>query len=164
MAEQKKWEGTVSTTLENANADQIWPFWKDFYSINKWFPGQTTCEGIHGNNGEPGCIRYCGDLPVPAIDGTASSWTRERLIAIDDIEKSFSYEILECNFGVKSYVANVKIDPVAAGDNGRGCRIEWRFTVEPVEGWRLEDMVSNYEVWLKIMVKNMEAAVFDQSS
>ncbi|CAI9773123.1 unnamed protein product [Fraxinus pennsylvanica] len=159
MAEQKKWEGTVSTILENVNADQIWPFWKDFFSVHKWFPGNTTCEGIHGNNGEAGCIRYCGDLPVPAVDGAASSWTKERLIAIDHNEKSFSYEILDCNIGVKSYVANVKIYPVVAGENGGGCRTEWRFTVDPVEGWSLEDTVRNYEVWLKIMVKNMEAAV-----
>ncbi|KAL2525571.1 Polyketide cyclase/dehydrase and lipid transport superfamily protein [Abeliophyllum distichum] len=161
MEQQTKWKATVSTRLENANADQIWPFFKDFFGLHKWFPGLPTCYGIHGSNGEPGCIRYCAGFSLPSVDGAAVSWCTERLIEIDHVEMSLSYEIVDCNTGFMSYIASMKIVPAA--DSGGEWSIEWCFEVEPLVGWRLEDLVPKYESGLQLMVKKMEAAVSDSS-
>lgn len=159
--EKRKWEAKVSTRLENASSDQIWPFLKDFFSLHKWFPGLPTCYGIHGTNGEPGCVRYCAGFSLPSIDGATVSWSKERLIEIDHVERNLSYEIVDCNTGFKSYVASMKIIPAADGCGG--WQIEWRFEVDPVVGWRLEDLVPKYEIGLQLMVKKMEASISDSS-
>ncbi|XP_058223625.1 lachrymatory-factor synthase-like [Rhododendron vialii] len=157
---QPKWESKVSTTLTHASAGQIWPLFKDFFNLHKWFPSLPTCYGIHGTNGEVGCIRYCSGFELPSEDGVNSiSWSTERLIATDPIDRIIAYEIVDSNTGFKSYVSKVKIVPT--GDDGQdlGCVIEWSFSVEPVEGWVLEDLVKKYEYGLQGMAKKMEDAI-----
>ncbi|KAH7846025.1 hypothetical protein Vadar_008860 [Vaccinium darrowii] len=150
-----KWESKVSTSLTHATADQIWPLFKDFFNLHKWFPTLPTCYGIHGTNGEVGCIRYCAGFKLPSVDGVNSSvgWSTERLIAIDPVDRIITYEIVDCNTGFKSYVSTVRIVP---REDDQGCIIEWSFSVEPVEGWVLEDLVKAYENGLQGMAKNME--------
>ncbi|CAL5359172.1 unnamed protein product [Camellia sinensis] len=66
-----------------------------------------------------------------------------------------SYEIADCNVGFKSYVSTVKIVPRGGGDGkDEGCVIEWSVTVDPVEGWRLEDLVKRYQLVLDPISKN----------
>ena len=152
-----KWEGKVCTKLTNATTNQVWLLYKDFFNFHKWFPSLATCYGIHGTNGEPGCIRYCAGFSIPSNDGDNKpvSWSKERLIVVDDDEHRLSYEIVDSNIGFKSYVSTVKIVP----QGGEGCMIEWSFTVDKVEGWVLDDLVKKYEVGLQRMVKRMEDAL-----
>ncbi|KAE8056627.1 hypothetical protein FH972_013381 [Carpinus fangiana] len=108
---------------------------------------------------EPGCIRYCAGFSIPS-DGAGAdkpfSWSKERLTAVDNEGCSLSYEIVDSNIGFKSYITTVKIVPQGAD----GCVIEWSFTVDPVEGWVLDDLVKKYEVvGLQCMAKRMEDAV-----
>ncbi|KAA8525244.1 hypothetical protein F0562_007099 [Nyssa sinensis] len=165
MMEQKsqpQWESKVSTRLTHASADQIWPLFKDFFNLHKWFPSLSTCYGIHGTNGEPGCIRYCAGSSIPSNGSTGEnpvSWSTERLIAMDPIQRSLSYEIVDCNIGFTSYVSTVNIAPGGDDHDQSGCVIEWSFTVDPVEGWRLEDLEKKYEVGLQKMAKKMEDAI-----
>ncbi|XP_073301587.1 lachrymatory-factor synthase [Primulina huaijiensis] len=155
------WEARVSTKLEKATAHQIWPLFQDFFGLHQWFPGLAICHGIHGTNGEPGCVRYCAGfgLKTEKINEEESvlRWSTERLIAIDHAQMTFSYEIVDCNIGFKSYVSSIKVVP--AGGSGRGCVVEWCFRVDPVVGWKFEDLVGRYEVGLQLMTKKMEAAV-----
>ncbi|XP_062165349.1 lachrymatory-factor synthase [Alnus glutinosa] len=157
---QPKWEGKVCTRLTNATADQIWPLYRDFVNFHKWFPCLATCYAIHGTNGEPGCVRYCAGFSIPSNGAGAGadkpvSWSKERLTTLDNEGRSLSYEIVDCNIGFKSYISTVKILP--QGEDG--CVIEWSFTVDPVEGWVLDDLVRKYEVGLQRMAKRMEDAL-----
>ncbi|KAJ6758409.1 hypothetical protein OIU74_025137 [Salix koriyanagi] len=158
---QPKWEGKVSTGLAKATADQTWPLLNDFFNLHKWFPGLATCYGIHGTNGEPGCVRYCGGSSIPSTDSVTGgdnrpvSWSTERLTAVDHVERSLSYEIVDSNIGFRSYVSTVKVVP--QGDDGQdGCVIEWSFNVDPVAGMVLTELVRKYEVGLQQMAKRME--------
>ncbi|KAG8375613.1 hypothetical protein BUALT_Bualt10G0118600 [Buddleja alternifolia] len=159
----KKWEAKVATMVHKAKADQIWPLFEDFFGLHKWFPGLTTCRGIHGSNGEPGCIRYCSGFGIKQESCTNESnskmsWSKERLVVIDRAQMTFTYEMVDCNIGYKSYVSTVKI---VLGDEKRGgCAVEWWISLDPVVGWKLEDLVKKYEVGLELMVKKMEAAIF----
>lgn len=155
----QKWEAKVCTRLTIATADQIWPLVKDFFNMHKYFPNLTICCGIHGNNGEPGCIRYCAGSSIPSTAGESTvSWSTERVLAVDHVEKSLTYEILDCNVGFKSYVSTMKIRP-GDGDGGKGCVMEWFIAVDPVEGWSFEDLVRKYEAALQCMAKRMEDAI-----
>ncbi|GAA0150331.1 hypothetical protein LIER_09293 [Lithospermum erythrorhizon] len=156
----KRWEAKVSTTLPNASTDQIWPLFADFFGLHKWFPGLSTCYGLSGDNGQHGCVRYCSGGSLSAIVGgdekVTSSWSKERLVAIDHGGKSLSYEILDCNIGFKSYVSTIKI---VDGESGKGCVIEWWFGVDNVEGMRLEDLIKKYEVGLHGMATKMSMSL-----
>ncbi|XP_059318631.1 lachrymatory-factor synthase-like [Lycium ferocissimum] len=155
---QPKWEAKVSTRLQKADAGQIFSLFKDFFGLNKWFPSLSTSYGIHGENGEVGCIRYCTGFSLPPESGAPVSWSKERLVAINPIERILSYEIVDCNIGFKSYFSTVKIVPDEV-DGQHGCVIEWFITVDPVEGMRLEDLIKKYGVGLQGMAKNMEDAL-----
>ncbi|XP_057799856.1 lachrymatory-factor synthase-like [Salvia miltiorrhiza] len=169
----QKWQAKVCTRLEKAEADQIWPFFLDFFGLHKWFPGLPACRGVHGANGEPGCIRYCSGFGLKQAANADSesgpsslvSWSKERLVAVDHAQKTFTYEIVDCNIGFKSYVSTIKVVP-GGGDGdggGGGCAVEWWISLEPVEGCELEDLVVKYEVGLRLMVKKMEDAIFGSS-
>ncbi|XP_055819317.1 lachrymatory-factor synthase [Solanum dulcamara] len=160
-----KWEAKVSTRLQKASANQIFSLFKDFFGLNKWFPSLSTCYGIHGENGKVGCIRYCTGFSLPPESGgvatgeaPVSGWSKERLVAIDPIERILSYEMVDCNIGFKSYFSTVRIVPNEV-DGQDGCVIEWFITVDPVKGVRLEDLVNKYDVGLQRMAKNMENAL-----
>ncbi|GAB4837172.1 hypothetical protein Ancab_002083 [Ancistrocladus abbreviatus] len=164
----EKWEVNVSTTLKSTRADLIWPLFKDFFNLHKWFPSLSTSYGIHGINGHPGCIRYCVGSSIPAKNSSINgekpvSWSKERLIAVDDKNRSLSYEIVDSNIGFRSYVSTIRIDRIRSDGapdlDDDGCVIEWSFTVDPVEGLRLEDLVKKYEVGLQSMAQRMEDAL-----
>ncbi|XP_034890761.1 lachrymatory-factor synthase [Populus alba] len=165
---QGKWEGKATVELKGPTADQVWPFLEDFCNLQKWLPGVDTCYQVEGELGQPGLVRYCSS-------GTASSdgshegnkviWAKEKLIMINPSERCLSYEILENNAGFKSYVATMKALPIndgdgdGDGDGQHGCKIEWSFIADPVEGWPLEDFNSYINSSLQFMGQKMEQAV-----
>ncbi|KAL3650788.1 hypothetical protein CASFOL_007191 [Castilleja foliolosa] len=167
---KQKWEAKVSTSLERAKPQQIWPLFEDFFGLQKWFPGLPTCHGIEGVNGQPGCIRFCSGFGLKkqkddinnAESNSSLSWSKERLVAVDRAQMTLTYEMVDSNIGFKSYVSTVK---VVAGDDagGGGTIVEWWISLDPVVGLRLEDLVVKYEVGLKLMVNKMEAAIMDES-
>ncbi|OMO86672.1 Polyketide cyclase/dehydrase [Corchorus olitorius] len=169
---KSKWEAKVSARLRKASAEEVWPVYTDFFNFGKWFPGLATCYGVHGTNGEPGCIRYVSGFSISSQKGSGGAdkgslrWAKERLVAVDHGERRLSYEIVDGNIGFNSYVATVKIVPLPGGtggyhddDDGQdGCVIEWSFTVDPVEGLNLDDMKTKFEVGLQGVVKRIEDA------
>lgn len=151
----QKWEGKASEELKGAKAEQIWPFLEDFVGLNKWFPTLTTCVLVKGVSGQPGCVRYCAGFKTPVNNGDEIvNWTKQKLLAIDKSEMSFSYSIVDGNVGFNSYVSRVKVVP-----RGEGCVIEWEYEVERVEGWRSEDLDSFIGLGLQVMAKRMEEAL-----
>ncbi|AEC07750.1 putative polyketide cyclase/dehydrase, START-like domain superfamily [Arabidopsis thaliana] len=149
----EKWLAKVSVTLTKAKPDEIWPLFTDFFNLHKWLPTLATCHGVHGNNGEQGCIRFCSGFSIGSngVD-SAARWSKEKLVAVNPVERVMRYEIVESNTGFESYVSTVKILP--RGEDG--CVIEWSFTVDPVRGLSLENLVKKYEKALEIITKNME--------
>ncbi|PNX89655.1 hypothetical protein L195_g045777 [Trifolium pratense] len=151
----ERWEGKVSTKLTNITKQQAWSLIKDFFNLHKRFPNLATCYGIHGSNGEPGCIRYCAGFSLPSDGSQEVSWSKERLVAVDDVDLSLKYEIVDCNIGFKSYESMMRV----ISDDGDGCMIEWFFGVDPVEGLEFEDLVSKYRIALQLMAHKMEQEI-----
>ncbi|RZC50221.1 hypothetical protein C5167_018645 [Papaver somniferum] len=166
---ESKWEGKVQAKLEGPKADQVWIILQDFFNLHKWFPSLTTCYGIEGISGQPGCIRYCAGSSIPASssingrdgDVTITNWSTERLVDIDSVQRSITYEIVDCNIGFKSYVSTMKVVPYNNGENDEdnGCLIEWSFVVDPIQGWELETLVSKFDSGLQRTASKIEATL-----
>ncbi|KAF8400890.1 hypothetical protein HHK36_014193 [Tetracentron sinense] len=157
---EAKWEGKACTKLTGARADEVWPLLQDFFNLDKWFPNLTTCRGIEGVNGQPGCVRYCAGFSIPnkGSDEETVSWSTERLVSMDEMERSFSYEIVDSNIGFKSYVSTMKVLPWNS-NHQNGCVIEWSFLVDPVQGWNLKDLVSKFDSGLQRMANTIVEAL-----
>ncbi|TKY58303.1 Lachrymatory-factor synthase [Spatholobus suberectus] len=152
----QRWEGKVSAKLRNTTKEQAWPLVKDFFNLHKRFPTLNTCYGIHGSNGEPGCIRYCVGSSIPSNSSESVSWSKERLVAVDDVNLSLKYEMVDSNIGFRSYESTIK---VLSNDDSNGCMLEWSFAVDPMEGLVLEDLARKYDVGLQLMAQKMEDEV-----
>ena len=166
-----KWEGKTSAELKGPAAEEIWPLLEDFCNIYKWFQSLEISYHVEGVPGQPGLIRYCGhrDHGDEEDDETADMVkfsAKEKLLMIDPVRRCLSYEILDNTWGLKSYVATMQVldlDENHNGQNKRGCRIEWSFVSDPIEGWRYGDYVSYLGSCLQSMAKKMEHDVFQSS-
>ncbi|MCL7024962.1 hypothetical protein MKW94_002913 [Papaver nudicaule] len=165
--EEEKWKGKACTTLKDLTAEELWPLFEDFLSIHKWLPGVDACTLVEGVSGEPGCVRYCTGTAVPTdgSDDTLTSWVKEKLLLIDPVERCISYEVIEGNVGFESYIATIKVlsdsseDAQENGDDHKGSTVEWSYVVNPVPGWKSEDLASYIDSILQTMAKRMEEAL-----
>ncbi|CAN6541021.1 unnamed protein product [Malus baccata var. baccata] len=64
--------------------------------------------------------------------------------------------IIYGNVGFNSYISNVEVVRKDAG-----CTIVWKYEVEPVEGWRLEDVDLFIGTGLQVMASRMEASLYN---
>ncbi|KAJ6914964.1 hypothetical protein NC651_017062 [Populus alba x Populus x berolinensis] len=168
---QGKWEGKATVELRGPTADQVWPCLEDFCNLQKWLPRVDTCYRVEGELGQPGLVRCCHFSKVPSEGSHEDEenkviWAKEKLIMINPSERCLSYEILENNAGFKSYVATMKALPIndgdGDGDGQHGCKIEWSFIADPIEGWPLEDFNSYINSSLQFMGKKMEQDVLSR--
>lgn len=153
-----RWEGKVSARVRNVTKAQAWPLVKDFFNIHKLFPTLVTCYGLHGSNGDPGCIRYCAGFSIPSNGPESVSWSKERLIAVDDVDFWLKYEIVESNIGYNSYESTMKVLS-DNDDESNGCMLEWSFVVDPVQGLELEELVRKYRVAVQVMGQKIEEEI-----
>lgn len=156
VSKQLKWEGKARADLAGVKAEEVWPFLADFCSLNKWFPTLSTCIKVEGIEGQPGCVRYCAGFKthIEHADENHVNWTKQKLLTIDPDNMTFSYSIIDGNVGFHSYVSKVRVLQQVDG-----CCIEWDYEVEPVEGWKPEDLDEFIGKGLKAMAKRMEEAV-----
>ena len=92
--------------LINSDVPRVWHVLKQFGGINQWHPAipQSLIEEGQ-NDGLVGCIRR-----LTLQDGTI---LRERLLAVDDSQLSFSYCFEEAPLPVDDYVMTVRLIPVS---------------------------------------------------
>ncbi|XP_057434799.1 lachrymatory-factor synthase-like [Lotus japonicus] len=160
MAEESKlkWEGKAIVELPGTGAEAVWPFLEDFCNLHKCFPIDTSYQ-VEGIQGQPGLIRYCASTIKgdDAADETTIKWAKEKLLTIDPVQRCLSYEIVDNNIGFKSYVATLKVVPVN-GDDAKlaGCKIEWGFVSDPMEGWSFQDLKSYIESSLQFMANKID--------
>lgn len=154
--QRPKWEGKACEELTGVQPEQIWRFLEDFFGLNKWFPTLTTCIPIQGISGQPGCVRFCAGFktPVDKDDRKIVNWTKQKLLAINSEEMSLSYSIVDGNVGFNSYVSTVTVLP-----KENGCYVEWKYEVEPVKGWKSEDLDNFISTGLKVMAERMKEAI-----
>lgn len=155
---ESKWEGKSIANLKLAKVEQVWAIFEDFFNIHNWLPTIDTC---HQVNAEDEIVRYCASTATPSSsdDGEAIlKWCHERLLTIDKVERCLSYEALDNNIGIRSYVATFKVLP---SDNG-GCKIVWSFVADPIDGLTLELFSGYVDSTLQGMAENIENALINK--
>jgi hypothetical protein len=106
-----------STVFEHDSA-AVWAAARDFNGLATWWPSAVSESQIEdGKQGDQvgaiRCFRF-GEATV-----------RERLLAMSDAERCFSYEFCDpAPFPVANYVATVRVTPIADGSGDRSF-VEW---------------------------------------
>jgi hypothetical protein len=99
-----------------AAAEQVWQLIGGFDSLPGWLPFIPKSELSEG-----GRVRRLATLDGEIIV--------ERLIAFDNVARSYSYAILQAPFPVRDYLATLRVHESAGG---KTARVEWSGSFTPV--------------------------------
>jgi hypothetical protein len=123
----------VKSTIINAPTDRVWAVLRDFNGHDRWHPAVAASAIERGYSSDKiGCVRR-----FKLADGGE---LREQLLALSDLEQSFSYCLLDTPIPLFNYVAHVRLLPVTDGDR-TFWHWECRFTTRAGEEARLVAMV-----------------------
>ena len=123
----------VKSTILDAPTGAVWEVLRDFNGHDRWHPAVATSTIERAQPSDRiGCVRR-----FKLNDG---SELREQLLALSDLEQSFSYCLLDTPIPMFNYVAHVRLLPVTDGD-----RTFWhwesRFTTQARGSGRDHEMV-----------------------
>ena len=97
------------STVFDAPIDAVWALIRDFGGLGDWHPGVVKCELLGGLRGmEIGAIRV-----LTLVDGAQVT---ERLVAFDEENRSFTYQIVESGLPVAEYSATTKCYTIVDGN------------------------------------------------
>jgi polyketide cyclase/dehydrase/lipid transport protein len=108
-----------------APVDAVWAYVRDFNALPKWHPAIATSEIEAGwASDRVGCVRRF----TRRSDG---GLLREQLLALSDVERTFTYSILVSPMPVANYVATMRFTPITAGN---ATFAEWRAEFDVTQG------------------------------
>jgi len=119
----------TSSTV-SATVDSVWDAIRDFNDLPKWYPSVIKSyieEGISSDT--VGCVRQ-----YEREDGLT---IRERLLGLNDCDRTVSYALLQPNEPMKNYIATMRLLPVT---DGNLTYVEWfaDFDCDPEQGSTLQ--------------------------
>lgn len=131
-----------------APAEQVWELVREFNGLPDWHPAIATSEIESGRSaGEVGAVRRLG---LPDGGGTV----RERLVALDDTARSYTYDMIEGPFPIRTYRSTITVFPITA--TGQAF-VEWfgDYDTEAAEESKLEETFGGgvYAAGLKALVE-----------
>lgn len=99
---------TYRSVIINADAEAVWSTVRDFNGLSSWAPAMPASVIEDGRPSDTvGCVRRFDSGDGPDI--------RERLLALSDVDRSYSYNLLEGPFPVTGYQATLRVSPVSDG-------------------------------------------------
>src|SRR5260370_29514001 len=109
------------STIIEAPIESVWATLRDFNGHERWHPAVAASVIEEGAAGDAiGAVRN-----FRLADGAR---IREQLLALSDIETSFTYCILEAPVPLRNYVASVRLRRVTSDET---CLLEWRASFDP---------------------------------
>src|ERR1700728_2658734 len=109
------------STVVRAPLEAVWAVLRNFNGHDRWHPAVASSEIEEGaEDDQVGAVRN-----FQLIDGGR---IREELLALSDVETSFTYCILEAPVFLRNYVANVRLRRVTDDET---CLWEWRASFDP---------------------------------
>ncbi|RWR82698.1 lachrymatory-factor synthase-like protein [Cinnamomum micranthum f. kanehirae] len=125
--QQRKWVGKLTAKLTGPKPDQVWPFFQDYSNFHKWHPTLDVYQQVEGLHGHLGCVRYCAGTSLSSSNGGEEtlSWAMKKLVAIDPIGRTLTYEVIDNNTGLGAYVATFTV----LSEPEDGCTIERSFAM-----------------------------------
>jgi hypothetical protein len=99
----------IRSTILDAPVDRVWDMLRDFNGHDRWHPIVRQSAIERGQSSDRiGCVRR-----FTLQDG---SELREMLLALSDLEMTFTYCLLDTPVPLLNYVAHVRLLPVIDGD------------------------------------------------
>jgi hypothetical protein len=124
----------VKSTILDAPTDAVWQVLRDFNGHDRWHPAVATSAIERAQAADKiGCVRR-----FKLKDG---SELREQLLALSDLEQTFSYCLLDTPIPMFNYVAHVRLLPVTDGDH-TFWQWESRFNTRPEDREGITQMVA----------------------
>ncbi|CAH9142109.1 unnamed protein product [Cuscuta epithymum] len=158
-SKELNWEGKTTASLNGPKAHKVWSVLvEDFSDIHKWLPNLDQSHHVEGVKGEVGWVRYVASTASSGNENKVR-WCRERLVSIDHDGKCMSYQVLENNIGIKSYIATLKVLPTLDGDDEVGCEIVWSYVADPIDGMTSDAFFGFISSSLKGMAATLEKAL-----
>jgi len=104
----------VSDVID-APVEKVWDFARDFNGHGNWHPiiAESVVEGDKPSD-QVGCVR--------AFTTTDGGFLRERLLSFSDLDRHFTYSILESPMPITNYVATFRCTPITEGNR---TFVEW---------------------------------------
>lgn len=100
---------TYRSAVIHAPTEQVWATIRDFNGLPSWHPAIATSTIEAGRSFDSiGCVRN-----FTLIDG---GHLREQLLALSDVDRTFTYSILVSPMPVKDYVATFRLTPITVGN------------------------------------------------
>jgi hypothetical protein len=94
-----------ASTVIPAPVETVWAFARDFGNLAEWIPIIASCTLLDGATGSTvGGIRH-----LVTTDGDD---IRERLLQLNEVDRSYSYCFTQSPFPVRSYVATIRFSPI----------------------------------------------------
>lgn len=93
-----------SSGVVPASAAEVWELIRPFDGLPAWHPGINFSQLTQGQEGMVGAVRR-----LVLSDGAV---VVERLVVLDDEQRSYTYEFVENPFGVRRYVSTVQVADV----------------------------------------------------
>ena len=97
----------VSDVID-APVEKVWGVMRDFNDMPSYHPGirKSIIEGV-GPSDRVGCVRRLT---------LSEGYVVERLLCLDDVNYTFTYEIIEGTLPVRGYVAGVRLHRITHGN------------------------------------------------
>src|SRR4030088_3094862 len=123
----------VKSTIIDAPTGVVWNVLRDFNGHDRWHPAVATSTIERAQSADRiGCVRR-----FKLKDG---SELREQLLALSDLEQTFSYCLLDTPIAMFNYVAHVRLLPVTDGA-GRFLYRQSRSPARPAQAAEITEMV-----------------------
>jgi hypothetical protein len=112
------------TPILDAPPDSAWATLRDFMRIAEWHEAVTRVEHIDNGPGDRvGCVRRM------EVDGGAIM--TERLVALSDRDRCYSYELVDSLVPVRNFVGTVQVVPITRTGQSM---LSWTATFDAIEG------------------------------
>ncbi len=124
----------VKSTVIDAPMSRVWEVLRDFNGHDRWHPAVAASQIERAQPSDKiGCVRR-----FKLRDGAE---LREQLLALSDLEQTFSYCLLDTPIAMFNYVAHVRLLPVT-DDDRTFWHWESRFTTRAGDAERITRMVA----------------------
>ena len=123
----------VKSTILDHPTHRVWAVLRDFNGHDRWHPAVAVSHIERGHPSDKvGCVRR-----FRLQDGGE---LREQLLALSDLEQTYSYCLLDTPIPLFNYVAHARLLPVTDGDRTFW---QWRstFTTRPGEAAAMAELV-----------------------
>ena len=123
----------ASTTIA-ADAETVWAYLRDFNATPQYVDAITTSEILDGRPAD----QVGAERRLVLGDGAV---VLERLVALSDVDRSYTYHLLEGPFPFTAYYSTIRVTPVSLEG---GSFVEWwsTYDCDAAEAKALDDLLA----------------------